>query len=157
MPTRVSMINKIEINAPQDKVFDYISNVGNDPKWRTEVDRMDVQGPIEVGTLVVEYSTLFGPFVKTVTPTFITELNHPNDVSFETSDGVKPWLLSHRSVRAISSDRAVFTYKLESDLPLSGTPGKIFRALMLKLYGPRLPKYLITLKDILESDNLPKE
>lgn len=157
MPTRMSIVNKIEIDAPQDKVFDYISSVGNDPKWRSEVDRMDVQGPIEVGTLVIEYSTLFGPFVKTVTPTFITELNHPSEVSFETGEGVEPWLLSYRSVEAVSSERSVLTYRLESDLPLSGVPGKILRALMLRLYGPRLPKYLITLKDILESKNLPDD
>ena len=116
---------------------------------------MDVQGPIEVGTLVIEYSTLFGPFVKTVTPTFITELHHPNEVIFETGEGVEPWLLSHRSVAAVSSERTVLTYRLESDLPLGGVPGKILRALMIRLYGPRLPKYLITLKDILESKSLP--
>lgn len=60
MPTRIDMTHKISINRPAEVVFDYMSDLTNDPKWRSEVNRMDVQGPVDAeGTIAIEYSTLF--------------------------------------------------------------------------------------------------
>ncbi|WP_371170503.1 SRPBCC family protein [Aliiroseovarius sp. 2305UL8-7] len=154
MPTRMKLVNSIVINAPIETVFDYISDISKDPNWRNEVDKMEVDGSIEVGTLATEYSTLFRPFVKTVTPTRIKVLDRPNVVAFETDPGVDPWLVSHRSLKALRLDRTEVTYRLETDLPPSGTFGKLYLALMTRLYGPRLPRYLLTLKKKIESSQL---
>jgi Polyketide cyclase / dehydrase and lipid transport len=155
MPTRMKLMNSVMIDAPREVVFDYISDIANDPKWRNEVDRMDVQGPIEPGTLAVEYSTLFRPFVKTVTPTRITVLERPDVVAFETDPDVEPWLISHRSLKAVGENRTELTYRLETDLPPGGSSGKFYRWLMVRLYGPRLPRYLQTLKTIIETAPRP--
>jgi hypothetical protein len=50
------MRDSIVIDAPAAKAFDFISDGNNDPLWRTEVDRMDVQGERQLGTLMIEYS-----------------------------------------------------------------------------------------------------
>ena len=151
MSVRMKFENTIEINAPIQNVFDYISDVANDTSWRSEVDRMDVQGEIKVGTLAIEYSTLFGPFVKTVTPTRIVILESPHKVVYETEASVEPWLTSRRYLKEINPNCTLMTYQLESDLPASGVIGKLYNVLMKKLYGPRLPKYLNELKRILEA------
>jgi hypothetical protein len=71
MPTRISMKHSVVINAPIQAVFAFVSDLSKDPLWRSEVDRMEFDGPNEVGTLVVEYSTMLGGLTKTVTPTLI--------------------------------------------------------------------------------------
>jgi hypothetical protein len=65
---RVEMRDSIVINTPAAKAFDFLSDGNNDPLWRTEVDRMDVQGERQLGTLMIEYSSFFR-FGHTVTPT----------------------------------------------------------------------------------------
>ena len=37
MPTRVVMTDKITINKPAAVFFDYVSDLTNDPDWRSEV------------------------------------------------------------------------------------------------------------------------
>ena len=152
MPTRMKLVNSIEVNAPVETVFDYISDIAKDPNWRSEVDKMEVDGPIEIGTLATEYSTLFRPFVKTITPTRIKILEQPNVVAFETDPGVEPWLISHRSLKALGPERTEMTYRLEADLPPGGLVGKLYLALMVRFYGPRLPQYLQQLKSIIEAN-----
>ena len=113
---------------------------------------MDVQGPTQLGTLAVEYSTLFRPFVKTVTPTRIVTLDRPNVVAFETDSDIDPWLISHRSLVDLGDARTRMTYRLETNLPPSGWFGKTYLWLMQRLYAPRLPRYLQKLKTIIEAD-----
>lgn len=52
MPTRVAMARKIAIDKPREVVFEYIADLGKDPVWRTEFDRMEVRGPVEYSALL---------------------------------------------------------------------------------------------------------
>lgn len=152
MPTRVAMTYKITIDKPREVVFDYIANLSNDPVWRSEVDRMDVQGPVEdLGTVAVECSTLFGGLKKTVTPTETKVFDRPVRVRFETVGDHPSWLESTRELRDLGPGRTEMTYRLSLDAPGDGLLGKASAALIKALYQPRLPGYLRTLKTRLEA------
>lgn len=147
----VSMEESIEINATPEKIFDYISNGNNDPLWRTEVDRMDVQGETKIGTIMVEYSSFY-KFLHTVTPTEIKVLERPHRFVLETPIEHPSWLQSIRSVEKLPNGKCKFTYQLSFGLdamkqisPITPPAG-----LVTMWYRPRIKKYLKNLKKILE-------
>lgn len=146
------MNHRITINAPRAVVFEFVTDVSKDPLWRTEVDRMDVQGPIEEGTLAVEYSTLFGGLMKTVTPTLIQSLKPDRLAVFVTPDSHPTWLESHRELNDLGNGRTEMVYRLSFDVPQDGFFGAIYAKFLKTLYEPRMPKYLQTLKRLVEAE-----
>ncbi len=152
MPTRVAMTKKITIDKPREVVFDYIADLSNDPVWRTEVDRMEVRGPVEaLGAVAVEYSTLFGGLMKTVTPTETKVFDRPFRVRYETVDDHPSWLESYRELRELGPEQTEMTYRLSFDVAPDGLRGRAYAALLKALYQPRLPGYLHALKTRLEA------
>lgn len=151
MSKKVHMAESIIINTSAEKVFDYIADGNNDPKWRTEVDRMDVQGETNVGTILVEYSSFY-KFLHTVTPTEIKVLERPTKYMAETPTNHPTWLQSVRTIKVISTNQCEITYELSFSLdsmkqimPFAPPVG-----LVTWWYRPRMKKYLKNLKDILE-------
>ena len=152
MSTLVSMSHTITIDKPVEVVFDYVSDLTNDPKWRSEVDRMDVQGPVdEEGVLTIEYSTLFAGLMKTVTPTLTKSLEHPVRAVWETTEDHPTWLESVRELRDLGDGRTEMTYNLSFDIPQKGFRGSVIAKILNMLYKPRLPKYMRKLKELLET------
>ena len=152
MPTRVLMNHKIVINASRANVFAFITDLSKDPKWRTEVDRMDVQGPIEEGTVAVEYSTLFGGLMKTVTPTVIKTLKPDSLAVFVTPEDHPMWLESYRELTDLGDERTEMIYRLSFDVEPSGVFGAIYANVLKTLYEPRMPKYMENLKNLIEAE-----
>lgn len=151
MPTRVTMFHKITINAPQAVVYSFVIDPSKDPLWRTEVDKMEVQGPIQEGTTTIEYATLFGGLMKTVTPALIKTLK-PNSLAvFVTPEGHPTWLESHRELRDLGDGRTEFAYRLSFDVAQGGVIGAIYAKLLKTLYEPRVPKYQRKLKELIEA------
>lgn len=154
MSKKVFMSASNEINASPEKIFDYISNGNNDPKWRTEVERMDVKGETKLGTLMIEYSSFFG-FLHTVTPTEIKELVKPAKFVLETPATHPTWLRSIRTIEKLDGGKSKFTYELAFTLDSMkqispfNPPGK----LVTMWYSPRIRKYLRNLKRIIETTN----
>lgn len=151
MDNRITMRDSIEIwKRPQD-VFVFVSDGSNDPKWRTEVDRMDVSGPVKLGTEWIEYSTFFKWF-HTVTPVSVKELDPPKRVVVETPDEHPAWLRSVREVQAIDQ-RSRFAYELAFDLVTFKqiTPVLPPGWLVAKWYIRRIRRYLQNAKRILET------
>lgn len=142
----------INIGKPVDIVFNFISNGVNDPKWRTEVERMKVNGAPTLGTTWMEYSTFFKWF-HIVTPTAIMEFTYPKRIVLETPKNHLPWLRSIREVEAINREQSRFTYELSFDVDLTKqimpiAPPVWFITLC---YMPRIRKYLRNLKKLIES------
>lgn len=153
MSSKVHMAESIVINVAAEKIFDYISNGNNDPKWRTEVDRMDVQGETQIGTVMVEYSSFYR-FLHTVTPTKIKILDKPNKIVLETPANHPTWLQSIRTIKQISNNECEVTYELSFSIdsmkqiiPFTPPVG-----LVTFWYSPRIKKYLKNLKQILENN-----
>jgi len=151
MTTRVTMEHRISFDAQQSNVYAYITDLSKDPLWRTEVNRMDVRGPIQEGTIAVEYSTLFGGLMKTVTPTLIKTLR-PNSLAvFTTPEDHPAWLESYRELNDLGNGRTEMIYRLSFDVIQSGVIGAAYAKLLKTLYEPRIPKYLNNLKQLIEA------
>lgn len=150
MSSKVRMAESITIKASAEKIFEYITDGNNDPKWRTEVDRMDVQGETKVGTVMVEYSSFY-KFLHTVTPTEIKVLDKPYKIVLETPANHPTWLKSIRTIKKVGNNECEVTYELAFSLDsmrqiLPFTPPV---GLVTFWYSPRIKKYLKNLKQIL--------
>ncbi|RVU85633.1 hypothetical protein EOL70_06685 [Leucothrix sargassi] len=152
MPTPIKWVNSAVIDVPQSYLYDYVSDISKDPKWRAEVKRMDVQGDIKVGTLAVEYSDLFMGLKRVVTPAEITILDKPTLFVCETPKDAKTWLMSRRELNAISETQTEIVYRLETEVPYTGILGSLYAQLTTYFYQPRLPKYLKMLKALVEEE-----
>lgn len=152
MARRVTMRDSIEVASPAPNVFAFVSDGSNDPQWRTEVDRMDVSGRVEMGTQWMEYSTFFKVF-HTVTPVVVKELNPERRIVVETPDEHPFWLRSVREVQARDGQRSILTYELAFDLGLMKqiTPVLPPAWMAAKWYIRRIRRYLRNAKRILET------
>ncbi|MBL7784304.1 MAG: hypothetical protein JNM36_00175 [Chitinophagales bacterium] len=148
---KVHMVESIIIKASAENIFEYVSNSNNDPKWRTEVDRMDVQGEIKVGTLIVEYSSFY-KFLHTITPAEIKEFDKPNKIILETPENHPTWLQVIRTIKKIGNEECTFTYEVafSIDFMKQIMPFTPPAALIVMWYRPRIKKYLRNLKGLLE-------
>lgn len=151
MPKKLFMTESVVINASAEELFDYVADSENDPKWRTEVDRMDAQGEIKEGTVVIEYSSFYKIF-HTVTPTEIKQLNRPSIMVMETPDTHPTWLRSIRTFEPIDDSTSTFIYELGFTLDSMRQISPIIppAKLVSLWYTPRIQKYLLNLKSILE-------
>lgn len=152
MSARVVMRQNIEVRRRAHDVFAFVSDGSNDPRWRTEVDRMDVAGPVALGTQWMEYSTFFKA-LHTLTPVVIKELDPPRRVMVETPDQHPFWLRSIREVQAMDDQRSRLTYELAFDLSLFRQITPILPPgwLVAKWYARRIRRYLRNAQRILES------
>lgn len=146
------MRESIEIDASPEKIFDYISDLTNDPKWRPEVERMEVKGEKQIGTLVIEYITVYR-FFRFVTPTEIKVLDRPARFVVETPKDHPTWVECIRSTEKTENGKSKFTVQLSFSLNnlKQVTPILPPSVLVRMWYVPRIRKYLKRLKRILES------
>jgi hypothetical protein len=146
------MLQSIEIAAPPEKIFDYISDLRNDPKWRPEVTKMEMLGEKEVGVAVLEYITIYR-FFHFLTPTYIKVLHRPFTFVAETPDTHPTWVQCIRSTQIVANGKTKFTVRLSFTLdnikqisPII-PPGFVVKA----WYTLRIKNYLKNLKQILET------
>ena len=152
MSDQVVVERQVVIAAPQRAVFGFLSDYHNDPKWRAEVERMEYPTPLEIGALVIEYSTFNGKQLST--PTALLERDEPHRVRVETPADFPHYLENVRTVEEIDPYTCRFTYLLTFDR-------EILRPVMPDLppteaisvwYGATVKGYLATLKTVLEDD-----
>jgi hypothetical protein len=116
-------------------VFSMISNPSNDSKWRTEITESKTNGPVEIGTLVYEYSYLSKRAPHHLLVLKCTEYVPNRMVVFETGEDSGFYLRSRRTVNALSEHRTEVKYELEFDLEL-----------VKFALGFSLPKFLVRYK-----------
>jgi hypothetical protein len=152
MQNRVAMRESIEITRSAEDVFAFVSIGTTDPQWRTEVDRMEVNGPPALGTQWEEYSTFF-KFLHTMTPVSVVELQAPKRVVVQTPAQHPSWLRSVREVESLTPRSSRFTYELAFDLKAFKQMSPVVppRSLVTWWYGKRIRKYLRNAKQILEA------
>lgn len=152
MNKRVVMREAVEVERRAHDVFAFVSDGANDPKWRTEVDRMDVSGPTSLGTEWMEYSTFFKA-LHTVTPVIVKELDPPKRVVVETPDQHPAWLRSIRQVDILGDHRSRLTYELAFDLVMFKQISPLLPPAWLveKWYIRRIRRYLKNAKRVLEA------
>lgn len=151
MSKTVQMAESIEIMASAETIFDYLLDGNNDPKWRIEVDRMDVRGPLRLGTVMLEYSTFY-KFLHTVTPTELKVIERPSMIVLETPANHPTWLKSVREIKPTHNGACDVAYELSFSLDSMKQimPFVPPVSMVDKWYRPRMRKYLRNLKGILE-------
>jgi hypothetical protein len=149
MSDEVIVEQSVTIAAPQQAVFDFVTEYSNDPQWRTEAQRMEYPRPLQVGDVVVEHAEFQGHTL--VTRTALIE-RKKYSATLETPNGESAHLVNVRTVTAIDDNASHFTYRLEFDR-------EILRPVMPQLppaeeitawYGAVVEAYLEALKGILE-------
>jgi hypothetical protein len=141
------------IRAPIETVFDFIANSANDPQWRDEVESVDVQGEIAVGTLQVERASVGGRKDWT-TATRINVLDRPYRTEQETPPGHMYWLRCTRTCQKIDDNLTSVTYELafEREMIEAATGVPVPSKFVEMYYSSTVSKYLRNLKTILESN-----
>ncbi len=149
----VSMTKSIEICCRPEAVFDYTSNLSNDPYWRPEVASMELNGETKVGAIAVERITIYRYF-NFVTPVVLKVLDRPTTFVAESLPEHPYWVECVRTVSSLDKSRVLFTVKLSFSLDnLRQILPVLPPAFIVSWwYVPRIKKYLNNLKRILESN-----
>jgi hypothetical protein len=148
----ISLTETISINTLPESIFDYISNVNNDPLWRPEVEKMEIKGETKLGAVIIEYIRIYR-FFRIITPTEVKVFDRPHTFVVETPTAHPSWVQCVRSVKSIDEKSSEFSVKLSFSLnnikqisPIV-PPGSIVRM----WYKPRMKRYMRNIKKILES------
>jgi len=151
----ITLIESIHISADANKIFSFISDLNNDPKWRPEVESMTMEGESKVGIIATELITVY-KFFHFITPVQIMELESPKTFVAETPSTHKTWVKVMRSLKPCENGEIEFTVNLSFSLdnmkqitPITPPIG-IVRA----WYKPRMKRYLKTLKRLMETGEI---
>jgi len=139
----------VVIDVPVEKVFTFAADFENDPRWRTEVQRMRYTSgrPIGVGSQAVETARVLGQILETTTVT--TDYEPNRRVAAKSVSGPVP-IVASRDFEVVPGGTR-FTYTLEGD-----TSGvllfRLGQPILTRWYQRRIESYLRTLKGILETE-----
>ncbi|MCG2614728.1 hypothetical protein LZZ85_10570 [Terrimonas sp. NA20] len=149
----ISVSGRILVNKEVDNVFDFFANPGNDKLWRAEINNSILDGPLQPGVIISEYSNLSKKASNNLLKLQCVQFEKNNNAVFETTGSERFYLKSQRMVRTVSKSSTELTYKLEFDKSIVkfatgfSLPGFLisFKA------GSDLKKYLRKLKTRIES------
>jgi uncharacterized membrane protein len=143
--------HSIEINRPAEEVFAYLDQVDRHNEWQGSLASTTVEtdGPIRVGTLVVERRKV--PGGARDFPYAITEHDPPRGVSFRGTAGLIRPVGTYR-VDAIGESSS----RMTSELDLKGHGiGKLFAILARQQLAKQVPMDHKKFKELLESGVAP--
>ena len=136
----------VVVNRPIDEVFEFVSNVENNPLWQSSVveGRQTSPGPLGVGTTIMTVSRYLGLRIKTNWAVVGYEPNK-KDVA--------------KSISGRGQARGTWTFEplangTRVDLVAEMDLGRLFRIVepMLKIIGQReIEKEFAALKELLEA------
>jgi uncharacterized membrane protein len=137
----------VDVARPLDEVFAFVSDLGNDPKWRREWERAErlTQGPIGVGSSYAHYASVLGKQTRAVYE--VTEFDASRLVRWRTVEGRLPLSFWRRVDRVDGGTRVTMGYS--GDFP--GLLG-LLRPLLIALGRRALGGDLPTLQRVLEAD-----
>jgi hypothetical protein len=138
--------HSIDIQCPQQEVFDFVSTFENDTKWWKAVDHTDkiTPGPLRVGTEFHQVSRVAG--IKIVSKLIVTEVNHFEYVRYKSESKQLTYALLYRFEKVAGGTR----FTLEADLELKGALGA-FIPLTMRILKGQLNIYFGLLKEYMET------
>lgn len=150
-PIRIS--GSLIINNQADRVFNFFANPLNDRLWRKEVRETIMNGPLQLGVLVSEYSYLSPKAPRNLLEFSCVKYEPDHTAVFETLTNARFYEKSERLVAVISSQKTRVTYTLEFDSSIVkyalGFSLPVFLISFIAKYD--MKKYLRKLKAILEA------
>jgi hypothetical protein len=118
-----------------ESVFDFFANPSNDNLWRTEINKSTLNGTLQVGVTISEYSYLSKKAPNNLIELDCVEYDKNKLAIFETPDKARFYMRSKREVKAISDNTAEIIYTLEFD-----------KDLVKYALGFALPTFIISFK-----------
>jgi len=132
-PIRVT--GTVVINKKADDVFSFVSDPANDKFWRTEINESSLDGALQAGVKVREYSYLSKKANNHLLVLQCTRFEKNQLVVFETPDNSPFYQKSEREVRVVSDHTTEVIYTLDFDMNI------VKHAL-----GFALPKFVVSFK-----------
>ena len=83
----ITFEKSIFINRPQQEVFDFVSNPGNDPQWRSSAESAEwtSEGPVGVGSTYRSVDRFLGRKIEGTTE--VTSWDPPHQAGFKSVSG----------------------------------------------------------------------
>lgn len=140
------------MKASPEKIFDYISNLNNDHLWRPEVERMELLEEGKLGTVVIEYITVY-KFFHITTPVQVLKMSRPHEFEIETINTHPYWVHCKRTIEKVDAEHSTIRVQLSFTLDNLKQVFPILppKKIVYHWYNPRMKRYLKNLKKILES------
>ncbi len=125
----------ILVNKKAERAFDFFANPSNDNLWRTEINKSTLDGTLQLGVTISEYSYLSKKVPNNLIELKCVQFDKNKLAIFETHDNAQFHIRSQRQVKSISDNTTEIIYTLEFDI------GLVKYAL-----GFALPKFIVSLK-----------
>ena len=125
----------ILVNRNERAVFDFFANPINDHLWRKEINKSTLEGPLQVGSTISEYSYLSKHKPDNLIELICVQLEKNKLAIFETADKAQFYLKSQRQVKGLSDSTTEITYTLEFDSNI-----------VKYALGFSLPKFIVSFK-----------
>ncbi|GAB3557719.1 SRPBCC family protein [Spirosoma fluminis] len=131
----VKTTGTILINKDTESVFNFFANPVNDTLWRTEINKSTLNGPLQVGVTVYEYSYLSKKAPDNLIELKCVQYDKSRLAIFETPGNAEFYLRSERQVNPIFDITTEIVYTLEFDINV-----------VKFALGFPLPKFIISFK-----------
>jgi hypothetical protein len=152
--TLIKNHGSIIINKNVQTVFTFFANPSNDNLWRSEINKSTLDGPLQVGVTINEYSNISKNVPNNLIELKCIQCEVNSLAIFETPDNAAFYLRSKRQVKAISDNATEVIYAIEFDINIVkyalGFALPKFLVSLKAAYD--LKKYLVRLKTTLEND-----
>ena len=143
----------IEIARNAQVVFDYLANYANDPRWRAEIQDVQLSTPsVRERTQIMEISFLSKKVPRHVSVLQCVARQPGRAITSETAAGSPFWSRNTREVETLPGDRTRVTYRLQFDpAVVKHGLGFALPRFVVRFYTKAtMKKYLAVLKSILE-------
>ena len=131
----IKITGRILVNQNIENTFDFFANPKYDSLWRKEINKSVLDGPLQVGVKVSEYSYLSKKVPNNLIELQCVDFEKNKIGTFETFANAKFKLKSERKTRAISDKLTEVFYTLHFDINI-----------VKFALGFGLPKFLIKWK-----------
>lgn len=115
----IKTTGKILVNKKADDVFDFFVNPCNDYLWRTEINQSTIDGKMQLGVTVSEYSNLSKKAPNNLLKLKCVLFEKNKTVTFETTNNDTFYLKSQRQVEAISDNITEVIYSIDFDIAMA--------------------------------------
>jgi hypothetical protein len=125
----------ILVNKSVRSVFDFFANPSNDKLWRTEINQSKLDGALQLGVTVSEYSYLSKKVPNNLLELKCVQFDKNKIAIFETPGNAKFYLKSQRQVKPVSVNTTEIIYTLYFD-----------KSIVKFALGFSLPKFIVSMK-----------
>ena len=125
----------ILVNRSVDWVFNFFANPSNDKLWRKEINQSILDGTLQLGVLVSEYSYLSKKVSNNLLELKCVQFDKNKIAVFETNENAQFYLRSERQLYAIADNKTEIKYTLAFDINL-----------VKFALGFSLPKFIVSFK-----------